>query len=173
MQPEARARIIARISWLTGRGQQSDSYTYLSSSYASFARARESFELCSHFKSLPPVSDRELSADLTWRAHRRKPEFPALGLGTQSTCVQGERGVKMDACGRARCVRANRTDPPGRPSTDPDYACMSMCLGVGRARRISGRGGALMAIMALLRPGGTDQGLGGDSGGINGPYELG
>eukprot|EP01046_Picozoa_sp_COSAG06_P120523 COSAG06_NODE_67907_length_248_cov_75.704698_1_plen_26_part_01 len=24
MQPEARTRIIARISWLTGRGQQSD-----------------------------------------------------------------------------------------------------------------------------------------------------
>eukprot|EP01046_Picozoa_sp_COSAG06_P085513 COSAG06_NODE_32204_length_509_cov_8.968293_1_plen_47_part_10 len=32
-------------------------------------------ELCSHFKSLPPVSDRELSTNLTWRAHRRKPEF--------------------------------------------------------------------------------------------------
>ena len=64
-------------------------------SYTLLARARQSFELCSHFKSLPPVSDRELSADLTWRAHRRKPEFPALGLGTQSTRVQGERGVKM------------------------------------------------------------------------------
>ena len=62
-------------------------------SYTLLARARQSFELCSHFKSLPPVSDRELSADLTWRAHRRKPEFPALGLGTQSTRVQGERGV--------------------------------------------------------------------------------
>ena len=62
-------------------------------SYALLARARESFELCSHFKSLPPVPDRELSADLTWRAHRRKPEFPALGSETQSRCVQGERGV--------------------------------------------------------------------------------
>ena len=62
-------------------------------SYALLARARESFELCSHFKSLPPVSDRELSADLTWRAHRRKPEFPALGPRTQSSRVQGERGV--------------------------------------------------------------------------------
>jgi hypothetical protein len=31
VQPEARVRIIAWISWLTGRGQQSDSYTYLSS----------------------------------------------------------------------------------------------------------------------------------------------
>ena len=60
---------------------------------SSLARARESFELCSHFKSLPPVPDRELSADLTWRAHRRKPEFPALGSETQSRCVQGERGV--------------------------------------------------------------------------------
>jgi hypothetical protein len=58
------------------------------------ARACESFELCSHFKSLPPVSDRELSTNLTWRAHRRKPEFPALGSETQSRCVQGERGVK-------------------------------------------------------------------------------
>ena len=63
-------------------------------SYALLARACESFELCSHFKSLPPVSDRELSTNLTWRAHRRKPEFPALGSETQSRCVQGERGVK-------------------------------------------------------------------------------
>ena len=62
-------------------------------SYALLARACESFELCSHFKSLPPVSDRELSTNLTWRAHRRKPEFPALGSGTQSRCVLGERGV--------------------------------------------------------------------------------
>jgi hypothetical protein len=47
VQPEARVRIIAWISWLTGRGQQSDSYTYLSSvtrylpelaSLSSFAR---------------------------------------------------------------------------------------------------------------------------------------
>ena len=52
-------------------------------SYALLARARESFELCSHFKSLQPV--------LTWRARRRKPEFP--GPGTQSRCVLGERGV--------------------------------------------------------------------------------
>ena len=62
-------------------------------SYALLARARESFELCSHFKSLPPVSDRELSTDLTWRAHRRKPEFPGPGSGTQRRCVLGERGV--------------------------------------------------------------------------------
>ena len=67
-------------------------------SYALLARARESFELCSHFKSLPPVPDRELSADLTWRARRRKPEFPALGSGTQSRCVQGEWGVDGNMC---------------------------------------------------------------------------
>ena len=44
---------------------------------------------------VPPISDRELdlSADLTWRAHRRKPEFPGPGPETQSRCVQGERGV--------------------------------------------------------------------------------
>ena len=69
-------------------------------SHALLARARESFELCSHFKSLPPVSDRELSADLTWRARRRKPEFPALGSGTQSRCVQGDRGVLNASAGR-------------------------------------------------------------------------
>ena len=64
-------------------------------SYTLLARARQSFELCSHFKSLPPVSDRELSADLTWRARRRKPEFPGPGPETQSRCVQGERGVNI------------------------------------------------------------------------------
>ena len=76
------------------------------------ARARESFELCSHFKSLPPVPDRELSADLTWRAHRRKPEFPALGSGTQSRCVQGDRGVK--GCHRLENeMRRNRGEKKG------------------------------------------------------------
>jgi hypothetical protein len=53
------------------------------------------FELCSHFKSLPPVSVRELSANLTWRASNPFSEFPALGPETQSRCVQGERGVKQ------------------------------------------------------------------------------
>ena len=43
-------------------------------SYALFARARESFELCSHFKSLPPVTARDLSTNVTWHAHSRKPE---------------------------------------------------------------------------------------------------
>ena len=61
MQPEARVRIIAWISWLTGRGQQSDSYTYLSSvtrylpelaCLSSFARI--------FFKRLPPVVARDL-----------------------------------------------------------------------------------------------------------------
>eukprot|EP01043_Picozoa_sp_COSAG02_P089202 COSAG02_NODE_26207_length_638_cov_1.044527_1_plen_44_part_10 len=36
-----------------------------------------------------------------------------------------------------------------------------------RAPKSVPRGGALMAIMALLLPGGTAQGLGGDSGGAN------
>ena len=35
------------------------------------------------------------------------------------------------------------------------------------------KSGPLMAIMALLLPGGTSQGLGGDSDGVNGSYELG
>ena len=81
-------------------------------SYTLLARARQSFELCSHFKSLPPVSHRELSADLTWRAHRRKPEFPALGLGTQSTRVQGERGVKVPgrvATNESQCIHTQCT----------------------------------------------------------------
>ena len=69
-------------------------FIYISElSYALFARARESVELCSHFKSLPPVAARDLSTNVTWRAHRRKPEFPGRGSETQSRCVQGERGV--------------------------------------------------------------------------------
>eukprot|EP01046_Picozoa_sp_COSAG06_P061859 COSAG06_NODE_13733_length_1224_cov_4.125333_1_plen_167_part_10 len=50
-------------------------FIYISElSYALFARARESFELCSHFKSLPPVAPRDLPTNVTWRAHRRKAE---------------------------------------------------------------------------------------------------
>ena len=40
-------------------------------------------------------------------------------------------------------------------------------------RRARAKSGPLMAIMELLRPGGTDQGLGGDSDGVNGSYEVG
>ena len=41
-------------------------------------------------------------------------------------------------------------------------------------RSRAAKSGPLMAIMALLRPGGTDQGLGGgDSDEVNGSYELG
>jgi hypothetical protein len=43
-------------------------------SYAFSASARETFELSSHFKSLPPVAARDLSTNVTWRAHSRKPE---------------------------------------------------------------------------------------------------
>ena len=38
--------------------------------------------------------------------------------------------------------------------------------------RARAKSGPLMAIMTLLRPGGTAQGLGGDSDGVNGSYEL-
>ena len=62
-------------------------------SYALLAIAREPFELCPHFKSPSPVSRRELSIDLRWRASRPKPEFPAPEIETQSGCAQGERGV--------------------------------------------------------------------------------
>ena len=63
-------------------------------SYALLAIAREPFELCSHFKSPSPVSRRELSIDLRWRASRPKPEFPAPEIETERRCAQGERGVK-------------------------------------------------------------------------------
>ena len=63
VQPEARARIIAWISWLTGRGQQSDSYTYLSSvtrylpelaSLSSFARILKACHLL-RLETYPPM----------------------------------------------------------------------------------------------------------------------
>ena len=63
MQPEARVRIIARISWLTGRGQQSDSYVYLSSvtrylpelaSLPSFARILKACHLL-QLETYPPM----------------------------------------------------------------------------------------------------------------------
>ena len=56
--------------------------------------AREPFELCPDFKSLPAVSARELPIDLRWRASRPKPEFPAPEIETERRCAQGERGVK-------------------------------------------------------------------------------
>ena len=72
-------------------------FIYISElSYALFARARESFELCSHFKSLPPVVARDLSTNVTWRAHRRKvekaPRRPRPRIGP----VLGEGGAKID-----------------------------------------------------------------------------
>ena len=97
MQPEARARIIARISWLTGRGQQSDSYIAGSNHAIGVfwpPVARLLLGRSEQTRAFLAVSRRDLSIDVTWRARRRKPEFPALGLGTQSTRVQGERGVK-------------------------------------------------------------------------------
>jgi hypothetical protein len=63
VQPEARVRIIAWISWLTGRGQQSDSYAYLSSvtrylpelaSLSSFARILKACHLL-QLETYPPM----------------------------------------------------------------------------------------------------------------------
>jgi hypothetical protein len=45
----------------------------------------------------PELASLPLSTDLTWRARRRKPEFPTLGSGTQSRCAWGERGVNATA----------------------------------------------------------------------------
>ena len=77
-----------RVSLISGHAQK------YSGSYALLAIAREPFELCPHFKSPSPVSARELSIDLTWRARGPKPEFPAPEIWTESRCAQGERGVK-------------------------------------------------------------------------------
>ena len=69
-------------------------YSYISElSYALFARARESFELCSHFKSLPPVAARDLSTNVTWHAHGRKPEKAPRRPRPRIGPVLGEGGV--------------------------------------------------------------------------------
>ena len=59
-----------------------------------FARARESFELCSHFKSLPPVAARDLSTNVTWRARSRKPEKAPRRPHPRIGPVLGEGGDK-------------------------------------------------------------------------------
>ena len=82
-------------------------FIYISElSYALFARARESFELCSHFKSLPPVAARDLSTNVTWRAHRRKVEKaprrprprigPVLGEGSVNGGIVRGTGAPGD-----------------------------------------------------------------------------
>ena len=63
-------------------------------SYALFARARESSELCSHFKSLPPAVARDLSTNVTWRAHSRKPEKAPRRPHPRIGPVLGEGGDK-------------------------------------------------------------------------------
>jgi len=63
-------------------------------SYALFARARESSELCSHFKSLPPVAARDLSTNVTWHAHSRKPEEAPRRPRPRIGPVLGEGGDK-------------------------------------------------------------------------------
>jgi hypothetical protein len=69
-------------------------FIYISElSYALFARARVSFELCSHFKRLPPVVARDLPSNVTWRAHRRKPEKAPRRPHSRIGPVLGEGGV--------------------------------------------------------------------------------
>ena len=77
-----------RVSLISGHAQE------YSGSYALLAIAREPFERCPHFKSPSPVSARELSIGLRWRASRPNAEFPAPEIETQSGRVLGERGVK-------------------------------------------------------------------------------
>ena len=66
-------------------------------SYALFARARESSELCSHFKSLPPVAARDLSTNVTWHAHIRKPGKAPRRPRPRIGPVLGEGGDKSGA----------------------------------------------------------------------------
>ena len=66
MQPEARVRVIARISWLTGRGQQSDFLSYAQimssvtrywpelASLSSFARILKAYHPF-QIESYPPI----------------------------------------------------------------------------------------------------------------------
>ena len=64
-------------------------------SYALFARARESSELCSHFNSLPPVAARDPSTNVTWRAHRRKAGEAPRRPHPRTGRVLGEGGVDV------------------------------------------------------------------------------
>ena len=71
------ASIIVRISWLTGRGQQSDSYIAGSNHAMTLARMHVASLLlgrCPQTRALLAFSRRDVSADLTWRAHRRIAE---------------------------------------------------------------------------------------------------
>ena len=107
VKPEARARIIARISWLTGRGQQSDSYIAGSNHAMTLARMRVAWLLlgrCSQTRAFPAVSRRELSADLTCGAHRRRADFSdkvRTPPKWRFACILGGSGVKRVS----RCAR--------------------------------------------------------------------
>ena len=85
-------------------------FIYISElSYALFARARESFELCSHFKSLPPVAPRDLPTNVTWRAHRRKAEKAPRRPRPRIGRVLGEGGDTTRGVTRAYKTRSRRT----------------------------------------------------------------
>ena len=71
------------------------------------------------------------------------------------------RGVNAQLLHRS-CSSTNGVDAQTRQGAPAKtrYRYMHACAQVARGE-LAGRGGPLMAIMALLRPGGTDQGLGG------------
>ena len=92
-------------------------------SYALLARARESSELCSHFRSLPPVAARDLSTNVTWHAHSRKPEEAPRRPRPRIGPVLGEGGVNKYTWSRRRsaaatCVRATPAAVRGDPATN-------------------------------------------------------
>ena len=89
MQPEARARIIARISWLTGRGQQSDSYIAGSNHAIGLfwpPVARLLLGRCSQTRAFPAVSRRRPPACLRPRGSSsaarstQREQISALGV---------------------------------------------------------------------------------------------
>jgi hypothetical protein len=53
-------------------------------------------ELCTRYKSPSSVTRHELSIDLTWLAHRPKPEFPPLLSRSRLGRVVGEGGDKPE-----------------------------------------------------------------------------
>ena len=118
MQPEARARIIARISWLTGRGQQSDSYIAGSNHAIGVfwpPVARLLLGRCSQTRAFPAVSRRELSADLTCGAHRRRADFSDKVQTPPSACILGASGVNVNpTCDKYEIILKERCEvPPG------------------------------------------------------------
>jgi hypothetical protein len=83
------------------------------------------FHLPAHHVTSPDTSRGEtqharLKSVQSQNAHRRKPEFPALGSETQSRCVQGERGVKSNNDAAVFCIstgtKLQYSTADGRPT---------------------------------------------------------